>query len=91
MNKNTHYWLTAIDTATDNTWTRLKFEMQTEDGDVVELSEELWERAADGKWQLTDIEHGDAFNTFAFLNHPYTQELIDNATEQEDEPYFFAA
>ena len=91
MNKTQNYWITAMDVAEDMSWTRLRFETITEDGDMVELSEELWERNAEGKWELTDIESGDAFNTFAFMNDAHTQEYIDEAVEQEDEPYFFAS
>lgn len=93
MNNNTtqNYWLTSLDTAIDMSWTHLQLETMTEDGEMVVLAEEIWKRNDKGEWELTEIVHGDAYNTFAYMNSPYAQQLIDAANEQEDEPYFFAA
>ena len=86
-----NYWLTATDTAYDNSWVALMLETRTEDGEIITLSEEVWERNEDGSWQLTDIEFGDPCNTLAYITPPFMWELIELAMQQEDEPYFFAA
>lgn len=87
----TNNWITAIDTASDNSWVRLVFETER-NGTIVELTTEYWKRNAKGEMELYEVEHGaERSNAFASLRKEWQQNLIKAAMQQEDEPVIFAA
>lgn len=87
----TNNWITAIDTAADNSGVRLVFETER-NGKIVELTTEYWERNAKGEMELYEVEHGEERSTaFASLRKEWQQNLIVAAMQQEDTPVIFAA
>lgn len=90
MNKNTNYWITAIDTACDESWVHLQFETRV-NGKIEVTSEEMWERDSDGVFEHDMVVHGERVEAFANLSIDKRQELINMAIDQEDEPILFVA
>ena len=91
MKKYTNNWITAIDTAADNTGARLVFETYR-NGEIVELTTEYWELNAKGEFELYEVEHGDERSeAFSRLLSEQQQELIKTAIENEDEHILFVA
>lgn len=87
----TNNWITAIDTAADNSWVRLKFETYR-NGELVELTTEYWKLNAKGEFELYEVEHGeDRSDAFASLLKEWQQNLIKAAMQQEDKHVIFAA
>lgn len=87
----TNNWITAIDTAADNTEVRLVFKTYR-NGEIVELTTEYWVLNAKGEFELYVVEHGEERSeAFASLRKEWQQNLIKAAMQMKDGTVIFAA
>lgn len=87
----TNNWITAKDTAADNTGVRLVFKTYR-NGEIVELTTEYWVHNAKGEFELYEVEHGEERSeAFARLRNEWQQNLIKAAMNMKDGTVIFAA
>lgn len=87
----TNNFITAIDTAADNTGVRLVFETDR-NGEIVELTTEYWKLNVKGEFELCEVQHGEErCEAFTSLRKEWQQNLIKAAMQMGGKPIVFAA